>query len=53
MVVVPEGEEGMESESEECNEEIEVEEVEPEITLNALLGSPAPKTMRVISNIKQ
>uniref|UniRef100_A0A2N9FIE8 Integrase catalytic domain-containing protein n=1 Tax=Fagus sylvatica TaxID=28930 RepID=A0A2N9FIE8_FAGSY len=50
---VPEGEEGVESELEECDEEIEVEENDPEITLNALLGSPAPKTMRVTSNIKQ
>ena len=53
MVAVPEGEEGVESELEECDEEIEVEENDPEITLNALLGSPTPKTMRVTSNIKQ
>ena len=52
MIIVPEGEKGMDSELEECDEEIEVEEAEPEITLNAFLGSPAPKTMRVISNIK-
>jgi hypothetical protein len=53
MVVVPDGEEGMESELEECDEEIKVEEVDPEITLNALLGSPTPKIMRMNSNIKQ
>jgi hypothetical protein len=39
------------SDSEEYDEVIEVDEVEPEITLNALLGSPSPKTIRVISKI--
>ena len=39
------------SDSEEYDEVIEVDEVELEITLNALLGSPSPKTMRVISKI--
>uniref|UniRef100_A0A2N9FC87 RNA-directed DNA polymerase n=1 Tax=Fagus sylvatica TaxID=28930 RepID=A0A2N9FC87_FAGSY len=53
MVAVNENEEGLESELEECDEEIELEETDPEITLNALLGSPAPKTMRVNSKIKQ
>jgi hypothetical protein len=38
--------------SEKCDEEIKVEEVVLEITLNALLGSPSPNTMRVVSNIK-
>jgi hypothetical protein len=41
----------VESDSEEYDEVIEVEEAEPGITLNALLGSPAPKTMRVICKI--
>lgn len=53
MIVVPEGDDRMESESE-YDEMIEVEETESEITiLNALLGSSAHKIMRVISNIKQ
>ena len=53
MIVVPEGDDRMESESE-YDEMIEVEETESEITiLNAFLGSSAHKIMRVISNIKQ
>ena len=37
--------------SEEYDEVIEVHKAEPKITLNALLGSLSPKTMRVISKI--
>uniref|UniRef100_A0A2N9J2Z8 Reverse transcriptase n=2 Tax=Fagus sylvatica TaxID=28930 RepID=A0A2N9J2Z8_FAGSY len=54
VYVIEEIEEGgveVESDSEEYDEVIEVEEAEPGITLNALLGSPAPKTMRVICKI--
>ena len=52
MEDIQEGVEDHIIDSKECDEEIEVEEVVPEITLNALLGSPSPKTMRVVSNIK-
>jgi hypothetical protein len=54
VYVIEEIEEGdieVGSDSEEYDEVIEVEEAEPKITLNALLGSPAPKTMRVICKI--
>jgi hypothetical protein len=48
---VEEGDVEVGSDSEEYDEVIEVEEAEPGITLNALLGSPAPKTMRVICKV--
>ncbi len=52
MEGIQEGVEDHIIDSEECDEEMELEEVEIEITLNALLGIPSPKTMRVVSNIQ-
>ena len=52
MEDIQEGVEDHIIDSEACDEEMKLEEVEIAITLNALLGSPSPKTIRVVSNIK-